>query len=392
MLWKIMMNSKFITLQLGIKKNKIDGLLIKLPSGSSSSMITTKNKFAASPVVISRQNIKSGQVKYIFINSGNANACTGSQGDRNTKKILHTLSVRLSCRIDEILIMSTGIIGRQLPINKILESLRVCDFNKYSNLKNAASAIMTTDKFPKYLSKTYEIGQKKITFRGICKGAGMIEPNMATMLSFIETNVELPKVLLKKYLKYCSDLSFNSISVDGEMSTNDTVVFTSTGSIKININNKSIEKKFLSYASDFFIRLASHIVKDGEGATKFIKMNVINTKSLILAQEVSRKISNSLLVKTAMFGEDPNWGRIIASLGSIDSRNINTAKVKLKINKILCFKNGIAVDNISEKLEKSMQKKTIEITIDLNNGKYQQSMYFSDLSYDYVRINSEYTT
>ena len=392
MLWKIMMNSKFITLQLGIKKNKIDGLLIQLPSGSTSSMITTKNKFAASPVLISRENIRSGQIKHIFINSGNANACTGYEGDKNTKKILNTLSMKLSCRVDEILIMSTGIIGRQLPIDKILESLQTSDFNKYSDLKNAASAIMTTDKFPKYLSQSYKIGQKKITFRGICKGAGMIEPNMATMLSFIETNVELPKTLLRRYLKYCSDLSFNSISVDGDMSTNDTVVFSSTGDLKINIDNKSIEKKFLSYASDFFIKLASHIVKDGEGATKFIKMNVINSKSLILAQEISRKLSNSLLVKTAMFGEDPNWGRIIASLGSIDSPYINTSKVKLKINNILCFNNGVPVDNISRKLKKSMQKNTIEITIDLNTGRYKQSIYFSDLSHDYVRINSEYTT
>ncbi len=386
------MPCKFITLKLGIKKNIIDGLLIYIPLDSNTAMITTKNKFAASPVVISRENIRSGIIKYIFINSGNANACTGKEGQNNTKKILNTLSKKLNCSSDQILIMSTGIIGRQLPINKIIKSITNSNLNIYSSIKKAASAIMTTDKFPKYLTKTYKIGSKNVTFRGICKGAGMIEPNMATMLSFVETNVEIPKSPLKKYLKYCANLSFNSISVDGDMSTNDTVVFSSIGNIILNLKNKSTEAKFLSCASDFFIRLSSLIVKDGEGATKFIKLSVINAKSLILAQKVSKKLSSSILVKTAMFGEDPNWGRIIASIGSIESSNIKPLKIKLMINNILCFKNGISLDNGSKRLEKSMRKNTIEITVDLNHGKHKQTMYFCDLSHDYVRINSEYTT
>lgn len=386
------MLSKFVTLKLGIKKNTIDGLLIHIPTGSKTAMIATKNKFAASSVVLSRENIKSGVIKHIFINSGNANACTGTKGYKNSEEILSILSKKLDCSPDQILIMSTGIIGRQLPIKKIIESIVNSDLNIYTNIKQAATSIMTTDKYPKYLTKTYRIGQKKITFRGICKGAGMIEPNMATMLSFIETDVNLSKSLANKYLKYCANLSFNSISVDGDMSTNDTVVFSSTGSIKLNMKNKSIEAKFISCASDFFIRLSSLIVKDGEGATKFIKLNVTNAKSLILAQEVSKKLSSSILVKTAMFGEDPNWGRIIARIGSIESSNIKPLKVKLLINNILCFKNGISYDNGSKRLEKSMQKNTIEITVDLNHGKHKHSIYFCDLSHDYVQINSEYTT
>ena len=386
------MSTKFVTLRLGIKKNIIDGLLIHIPLGSKTAMITTKNKFAASSVIVSRENIKSGTIKYIFINSGNANACTGKEGHKNTKQILHALSEKLCCSSDQILIMSTGIIGRQLPIKKIIESISNSNLNIHSNIKKAASAIMTTDKFPKYITETYKIGSKKISFRGICKGAGMIEPNMATMLSFIETNVDLSKTLLKKYLKYCANLSFNSISVDGDMSTNDSVVFSSTGNIKLNMKNKSTEAKFLSCAANFFIRLASLIVKDGEGATKFIKLSVINAKSLVLAQEVSKKLSRSILVKTAMFGEDPNWGRIIASIGSIESSNIKANSIKLMINNILCFKNGISLDNGSKTLEKSMRKNRIEIVVDLNNGKHKQTMYFCDLSHDYVRINSEYTT
>ena len=386
------MSTKFVTLRLGIKKNIIDGLLIHIPLGSKTAMITTKNKFAASSVIVSRENIKSGTIKYIFINSGNANACTGKEGHKNTKQILNVLSEKLSCSSDQILIMSTGIIGRQLPIKKIIDSISNSNLNIHSNIKKAASAIMTTDKFPKYITETYKIGSKKISFRGICKGAGMIEPNMATMLSFIETNVDLSKTLLKKYLKYCANLSFNSISVDGDMSTNDSVVFSSTGNIKLDMKNKSTEAKFLSCAANFFIRLASLIVKDGEGATKFIKLSVINSKSLVLAQEVSKKLSRSILVKTAMFGEDPNWGRIIASIGSIESSNIKANSIKLMINNILCFKNGISLDNGSKTLEKSMRKNRIEIVVDLNNGKHKQTMYFCDLSHDYVRINSEYTT
>tara|TARA_B100000242_G_scaffold268420_1_gene218522 strand:- start:4430 stop:5590 length:1161 start_codon:yes stop_codon:yes gene_type:complete len=386
------MPTKFVTLKLGIKKNIIDGLLIHIPPGSNTAMITTKNKFAASPVIISRENIKSGTIKYIFINSGNANACTGKEGHKNTKRILDILSKKLNCSSNQILIMSTGIIGRQLPIKKIIESITNSKLDIYSNIKKAASAIMTTDKFPKHLTKSYTIGTKKITFRGICKGAGMIEPNMATMLSFIETNADLSKSLLNKYIKHCAGVSFNSISVDGDMSTNDTVAFSSTGNIKLNTKNKSIEAKFIACASDFFIRLSSLIVKDGEGATKFIKLNVINAKSIILAQEISKKLSNSILVKTAMFGEDPNWGRIIASIGSIQSTHIKPLKITLMINNILCFKNGISTDNGSKRLEKSMRKNIIDITIDLNHGTHKQCMYFCDLSYDYVRINSEYTT
>jgi glutamate N-acetyltransferase/amino-acid N-acetyltransferase len=251
---------------------------------------------------------------------------------------------------------------------------------------------MTTDKYPKYLSKQYQIGSKKITFSGLCKGAGMIEPNMATMLAFVETDVSINKSKLKKYLNYCTNLSFNVISVDGDMSTNDCVAFTSTNLVNIDLKNKNNEKKLLEYAVDFFIQLSSKIVKDGEGATKIIKLNISNAKTKTLAQVISRKISNSLLVKTAMYGEDPNWGRIIASLGSINDSALNVRKVKLFINKILCFENGIPMDAGSKRLARSMKKNNIEITLDLNSGKSMQTVYFSDLSHEYVHINSAYTT
>ena len=386
------MKSKFITLKLGVKKNKTDGLLICLSKASTTELIFTLNKFAAAPVIISKQNIIKSNPKYIFINSGNANACTGKEGLANAKRILNLLAKRLNCNSNEIIIMSTGIIGRQLPIDDIEKSIIKNTFKNYSSLKDAASSVMTTDNYPKYLSKEYKIGSKKIVFSGLCKGAGMIEPNMATMLAFIETNVSINKRNLKKYLNYCASLSFNAISVDGDMSTNDCIAFTSTNTVKIDLKNKNNEKKLLEYAADFFIKLSSKIVKDGEGATKIIKLNICNVKTKTLAQEISRKISNSLLVKTAMYGEDPNWGRIIASLGSINDNNLNVLKVKLFINKILCFDNGTATDAGSKKLANSMKKNNIEITLDLNSGKAMQTIYFSDLSHEYVHINSAYTT
>ncbi len=386
------MKSKFITLKLGIKKNKIDGLLILLSENSTTQLICTLNKFAAAPVIVSKKNITKTNPKYIFINSGNANACTGNDGLDNTKKILNLLAEKLKCKSYEIIIMSTGIIGRQLPIHKIEKSITNNPFNSYSSLKEAASAVMTTDKYPKYLTKTYQIASKKIILKGFCKGAGMIEPNMATMLAFIETNICANKVQLKKYLSHCANLSFNVISVDGDMSTNDCVAFTCTNDVSLNLKNKNNIKMLLECFTDFFIELSSQIVKDGEGATKIIKLNVINTKSKELAQRISKKISHSLLVKTAMYGEDPNWGRIIASLGSLQNTSINTSKVKLFINKILCFNNNVPADEGSKKLANSMKKNNIEITIDMGSGKSRQTIYFSDLSHEYVHINSAYTT
>ena len=384
--------SKFITLNLGIKKNTSDGLLIILADQSITSLVFTLNKFPAAPIVVSKNNFSKSNPKYIFINSGNANACTGEEGNNNVKIILKLLSKRLKCKPSEIIIMSTGIIGRQLPINNIIESITNTAMNNYSNINEAAKSIMTTDKYPKYLTKSYKINTKEILFKGICKGAGMIEPNMATMLGFIETNVSIKSRNLNRYLKYCVDLSFNSISVDGDTSTNDCVALTSTNQISLDLSRKSIERKFLECALDFFVRLSTLIVKDGEGGTKVIKLEVINAKNKNLAQEISKKISHSLLVKTAMYGEDPNWGRIIASLGSIESSITNVKKTKLLINNILCFEKGTSKDNVSSKLKKSMKKNKIIITIDLQNGSHRKTAYFSDLSHEYVDINSQYTT
>jgi len=387
------MKSKFITLKLGLKKNTTDGLLICLSKSSTTELIFTLNKFAAAPVIISKQNIIKSNPKYIFINSGNANACTGKEGITNTKRILNLLAKRLNCNSNEIIIMSTGIIGRQLPIDDIEKSIIKNTLNNYSSLKDAASSIMTTDDYPKYLSKEYKIGSKKIMFSGLCKGAGMIEPNMATMLAFIFVDIKMTKSIVNKILYNCTAESFNKISVDGDMSTNDSVAFVATGLNSIDLTNKKNYQIVEQNIHCVFRQLAHMIVSDGEGATKVCKVSVTKAYSLTQANQACYSIANSNLFKTALFGEDPNWGRIIARLGSLNKIRYNSNDVVLKINGITVFMKGVPTNQSnSKKLISSMKNSSIDVEICLNSGSHNANMFTSDLSKKYVQINSKYST
>ena len=259
----------------------------------------------------------------------------------------------------------------------------------------SALAIMTTDTLPKMAMEECKIGNEYVKIYGIAKGSGMIQPNMGTTLCYIFTDATISNEILKKLLKKNVANTFNAISCDGDTSTNDMIGIFSTckaSHVKIkSISDKNL-REFDESLNKVMLNLAKRVVGDGEGATKVIKLNIRNAKTKTLAQKISRKISNSLLVKTAMYGEDPNWGRIIASLGSISESTINVTKVKLFINKILCFDNGLPTDQGSKRLASSMKKNNIEITLDLNSGKAMQTIYFSDLSHEYVHINSAYTT
>ena len=324
------------TLNIGIKNNHIDAVCFKIPADAKTAMITTRNRYAAAPVVLSRKNILESQPRYILVNSGNANACTGKIGCSNSLKCTNLISTKFNCESSQVLLFSTGIIGRQLPIDDIEKKLNSHKFSFKSSWKSASKAIMTTDKFNKYISRTFLINRKKITINAICKGAGMIEPNMATMLAFISIDVNLNKRLLNKLLKEANDTSFNTISVDGEMSTNDSVVLISTGENKqIDFNIPSNYKKLSHELSALCQDLAKMIIKDGEGSTKVIKINVHTSKNKAQAKLVAYSLANSNLIKTAMFGADPNWGRIIAKLGSLDDIDYKTEKVDLHINKML---------------------------------------------------------
>ena len=380
---------------LGIKKNQKDAVCMMLPNESTTALVTTKNKFAAAPVLLTKKNIKEAKPKYFLINSGNANSCTGTLGMNNAKKCCQLLSKKFGCEPNEILIFSTGIIGEQLPIKKISNSINKKIFKFKSSWSDAALAIMTTDKFKKIIKKNFFIKNQKIVVTAICKGAGMIEPNMATMLSFMEINVKLNQRLLSKLLKNISDSSFNKISVDGDMSTNDSMVMIASGGndkINFNVDKTSyiqLEKNLIKIAQ----ALSRKIVEDGEGSTKIIDINVINAKNQKQAEEISQAISNSALIKTALYGSDPNWGRILAKLGSIYRATYSVNKIILKLNGYTIFNKGTPSKNYSHTaLKKSMKKKNIKIFLNLCSGKGQHSLVTSDLSKEYVHLNSTYTS
>ena len=380
---------------IGIKDKKKDAVCFKLPKLSKIAVVSTKNKYAAAPVILSKYNVSKFKPKYILVNSGNANACTGTVGMSNAIKCTKSISKKFSCLKENVLLSSTGIIGRQLPINKIIKSIEDHDFKFKSTWKQAASAIMTTDKFSKHITRSFVLNKIKITINAVCKGAGMIEPNMATMLSFISINVDLKKSLLLKILKKAVNSSFNTISVDGDMSTNDTVMLISTGENKefnFSVNTKILkilENEITNVCHD----LSKMIIEDGEGATKIIKITVHKSYNSSQAKKIAYSLANSNLIKTAMYGADPNWGRIIARLGSINNINYDENKVSLKINNQIIFENGLQSKKCNlKKLNKSMMKKNITIDIYINSGKDTHTVLTSDLSYEYVHINSAYTT
>ena len=380
---------------IGVKNKKKDAVCFKLPVLSKVAVVSTKNKYAAAPVILSKYNASKFNPKYILVNSGNANACTGTIGMSNAIKCTKSLSKKFNCLKENILLSSTGIIGRQLPIDKIIKSIEDHDFKFKSTWKQAASAIMTTDKFSKHIIRSFVLNKTKITINAVCKGAGMIEPNMATMLSFISIDVNLKKSLLLKILKKAVNSSFNTISVDGDMSTNDTVMLISTGENKelnFSINTKILkilENELANVCHD----LSKMIIEDGEGATKIIKITIYKSYNALQAKKIAYSLANSKLIKTAMHGADPNWGRIIARLGSIHNINYDENKVSLKINNQIIFENGLQSKKCNLKqLNKSMMKKNITIDLYVNSGKDMHTVLTSDLSHEYVHINSAYTT
>ena len=382
-------------LNIGIKDKKKDAVCFKLPELSKIAVVSTKNKYAAAPVILSKYNASKFDTKYILVNSGNANACTGKTGMSNAIKCTQSISKKFNCLKENILLSSTGIIGRQLPIDKIIKSIEDHDFKFKSTWKQAASTIMTTDKFSKYITRSFLLNKTKITINAICKGAGMIEPNMATMLSFISINVNLKKSLLLKILKKSVNSSFNTISVDGDMSTNDTVMLISTGENKeLNLSvNTKIFKVLENEVTNVCHDLSKMIIEDGEGATKVIKITVHKSYNILQAKKIAYSLANSNLIKTAMFGADPNWGRIIARVGSINNIHYDQNKISRKINNKIIFENGLQSKKCDLKqLNKSMMKKNISIDIYMNSGRDTHTVLTSDLSHEYVHINSAYTT
>ena len=375
----------------GLKNNKKDDLvLIKFDSSCDIISYLTTSKTPGEPVKWNKKIRKIQKVSIILINSGNANVFTGREGAKSIERIINYLSKTLNIKKNEIYLASTGVIGETLDEKKIIKSLP----NLLKNLSNnksswfkAANAITTTDTFPKLKSITYEKNNKKIIINGFAKGSGMIEPNMATMLAFIFTNFRIDLRKDKKVMKNILNDTFNSISVDGEMSTSDMVLIVSN--ISNNNNYKISKKKFLGNIKDLMLDLAKQIVRDGEGCSKFISITVRNASNKKYAVEISKKIANSILFKTAMFGCDSNWGRIIMAIGKcsikVPEKNIS---ISFGPNKII--KNG-KICNFNEKnIKNYLLKKEIKLDINLSSGKECNEVWTTDLTNEYIKINSDY--
>ena len=381
----------------GIKTNKQKDLaLIFSEEPSVAAGLFTSNQVVSPTITWCREILKSSKrFRAIVVNSGNANACTGPKGMEDCKSLASKLSQKLSVEPKEILIASTGIIGVPLPINKIVKALPALS-SKLSPIGwvSSAEAIMTTDLTPKFKSLSFYIGKDKITMGGIAKGSGMIHPNMATMLAFIATDAAIDKKTLGRALREANNKTFNRITVDGDTSTNDMAILLANGIAE----NKSIRAgssaydKFVEKLTEICLYLAHKIVLDGEGATKFVTIRIQGAKAKTHAHRVAKSVATSSLVKTALFGQDPNWGRIIAAVGYAGVP-FNPDKVQISLNGSVLFNNGVpAKGALQSTLRKKMKSKNISIIIDLKSGMHSDEVYTCDLSYDYVRINAEYTT
>lgn len=381
----------------GVKgSGKPDMCIIYTPEGSTCSGVFTTNKFLAAPVIVTKEQLKKTRnIKAIVINSGIANACTGEMGYRNARKTIEIASQYLGVEKKNIIVSSTGVIGRQLPMDKIEEGIRQCACKlSGTDGHGAAEAILTTDLVAKEIAVSIKVEDgSDIIIGGIAKGSGMIEPNMATMLSFITTNVKIPKNLLDEILSDEVGRSFNSITVDGCQSTNDMVIVIANSKSNVEIKNKKDKyyKKFKNALSLVMKNLAKKIVLDGEGATKLIELKVINAKNKVDAKKLALAVANSNLFKTAMFGQDLNWGRINVAMGSVDC-DFDPEKVDIYIGDVLIVKNGMGVEFDRIYTEKLMKEKEVKFTVDLSYGKEEFSVLTTDMSFDYIKINALYHT
>lgn len=379
----------------GIKKNgNLDVAVIYTEKEAAVAGVFTKNLVAAAPVHVSKVVVGTGSAHAIVANAGCANACTGEQGLRDAEKMTEIAAQELNCRSDDVIVASTGVIGVNLPMDKMESGIKdaVKNLSREGSV-NAGNAIITTDTYSKACATEIQIGGKEVRFGAIAKGSGMIQPNMATMLCFITTDAAIEQKLLQEALSEITEVSFNMISVDGDMSTNDMVTVLANGAAenpKITSKNEDYEK-FYSALKNICTELSKRIAADGEGATKFLTINVNGAENFGDAKQVAMSIAKSPLVKTAFFGEDPNWGRVICAVG-YSGVKILPEKTVVKFGDIPVYAHGVGAKFDEDALRKVMAEKDIVIDIELGLGENSATVWSCDLSYGYVKINGEYTT
>jgi glutamate N-acetyltransferase/amino-acid N-acetyltransferase len=378
----------------GIKKQKKDLALIYSEIPCSAAGTFTLNKVVAAPLVISKEIInKKKKVKAILVNSGNANACTGEKGLANAVKMQQYCSEKLRLKADEVIISSTGVIGQQLPMQNLLSGIdKISSAIAYCQGNDAAEAIMTTDKRKKSFAVKVKLSKGEVTIGGICKGSGMIMPNMATMLAFLTTDAHLEPDLLQHLTTNVVKESFNKISVDGETSTNDMVVVLSNGlsGIKINPNDedyKTFHSAFLAICTE----MAKSIAFDGEGATKLITISINNAKTKKDADVIAKALANSPLFKTAMNGNDANWGRIVSAAGN-SGADFSPEKVTIRFDELPILKPNFTNGFDEEEAKKILAKDNVTVSLDLNEGEESSTWWTCDFSEEYIKINANYRT
>jgi len=382
----------------GIKQTvRPDVTLVELSPGSTCAGVFTRNAFCAAPVVVAKDHLTRQAPRYWLINSGNANAGTGEEGMRNAQACCQAVANHALVQQEQVLPFSTGVIGQPLPvakINAVIPSL----FNdlQADNWLNAAQAIMTTDTQPKGASRTLVLHGIPTTISGIAKGAGMIRPDMATLLVFIATDAALSQAVLQQALHSALEQSFNRITIDGDTSTNDACVLAATGAngmSAISFTEDGAYAPFVSALTELCVELAQDIVRDGEGATKFVTIQVDQARTSQEALDVAYTIAHSPLVKTALFASDANWGRILAAVGRAGVADLALPQVEIYLDDVCIVRNGgCAPDYTEARGSAVMRQAEITIRIVLARGKVSETVWTCDFSYDYVKINAEYRT
>ena len=382
---------KIATTNAGIRyQNREDMVLMTISEGSNVAAVFTQNKFCAAPVIGAKRHLLTHKPRALLINAGNANAGTGEIGFENMQFSCETVAQKLSLEPEQILPFSTGVIGEQLPMDNILSGISDLTSNlQEDNWLAASSAIMTTDTIAKGASKQIDIGGNTITITGICKGSGMICPDMATLLSYVATDAKVDQSSLQKILESATDKSFNRITVDSDTSTNDSLVLIATGKSDVRVDENT--DKFVSALNELMQTLATAIIRDAEGATKFVNIEVFNGLTEKDCKEIAYSVAHSPLVKTALFASDPNWGRILAAIGKAKVDHLDIDKVNIKINDQSIIESGQPAKSYSEEIGQSVfAQDEITITIDLCAGDAAYNVWTSDLSHEYVSVNADY--
>ncbi len=374
----------------GIKNNdELDLSVISLTKGSVTAAVFTQNIFCAAPVLVAKNHLQNFP-RALLINSGNANAGTGKKGIMNTLKSCEILANKLNIQAEQVLPFSTGVIGKQIDLSHFESGIsRATSQLTVDSISNVAKGILTTDLVEKYCSRTFNFGGKEVILSGIAKGSGMIRPDMATMLSFIFTDIGSSQKALQDSLAIAVDQSFNRITVDGDTSTNDACTLSATNQSGVQLSQCT--KEFQNALNGLTKDLAQMVVKDGEGATKFVEIKVGGLASTEDCLEVAYTVAHSPLVKTALFASDANWGRILAAVGRSNVTGFSIEDIDIYLNDLQVISSGEPSNKYTEKSGSAeMQKSEITIRIDLGDAVTSESVWTTDLSYDYVKINAEY--